>query len=161
MPKMSDVSLQWNPDAAADKIADVVTEALWLFGQDTLKEATPMVPLDTGTLRRSGTVSVELPNPEEAYSRAKSKTQKTADEVSARNVRGKNPALYVSYNTPYAVWLHETNTWKPRAWKRTAGGKIREKPAVGEWKWLEKALAITKTRLNRYIMRAKRKKGIT
>ena len=160
MPKGSECKIDWKGLQALGKIKEVLSEALWLMGQDTIREAQNMVPLDTGTLRRSATVSVTLPDVNTEHQKAKSGSGTKSTSLDKPAPRNKNMVVYVSYNTPYALWLHETPTWKPRDWKRTLSGHKRDKPAVGEWKWLDKASAITKKRLVRYVTRARAKAGI-
>ena len=162
---MSDVRVEWHGDDAADKLQRVVEEMLWLAGQDAITQAMNNVPLDTGTLRRSGTVTVEkLPEAAAVYHEAqggKGNKGKTIGK-SAPRMGGKprDRRVFVSYNTPYAIWLHESPNWKPRDWKVTAAGRRVTKPAVGSWKWLEKALPAVKRRWPVYLARAKRKAGI-
>ena len=162
---MSDVRVEWFGDDAADRIQRTVEEMLWLAGQDAITQAMNNVPLDTGTLRRSGTVTVErLPEAAKVYSEAQSGSGSRGKTIgkSAPRMGGKpiDRRVFVSYNTPYAIWLHESPDWKPRDWKVTAAGHRVTKPAVGSWKWLEKALPVVKKRWPVYLARAKRKAGI-
>lgn len=184
------VEIKWDDRAAKDKIQRVVEEALWLAGQNAITLAMPNVPLDTGTLRRSGTVTMDrLPDKQLAYEYAvdgrgnRGTSTKRGVEAPRSARRWKDIVVYVSYNTPYAIWLHESPNWRPRAWKwtswksrkgkeafyrierRNEQGKkeFREKipkPAVGTWKWLEKALPTVKRRWSGYVSRAKRKVGL-
>jgi|LAHU01.1.fsa_nt_gb hypothetical protein len=151
------VSLIWHKDI--EEVPEkIVMEALWLVGQDTIKEAMNNIPLDTGTLRRSGTVTVgALPDAKAVYAFAPFMSTKTAYEGM---VLGPLKVVYVSYNTPYARRLHEDMSWKPRAWKygRRKGKTIRiPKPAVGGPKWIERALPRAWSRLPQMIARARRK----
>lgn len=164
---MSDVRVEWHGDDAADKLQRVVEEMLWLAGQDAITQAMNNVPLDTGTLRRSGTVTMDrLPDKQLVYeyavdgrgNRGTSTKRGTPAPQSSR--RWKDMTVFVSYNTPYAIWLHESPDWKPRNWKVTAAGHRVTKPAVGCWKWLEKALPAVKRCWPVYLARAKRKAGI-
>jgi hypothetical protein len=121
-------------------------EALWAQGQAVIAEAQKarLVPIETGTLRRSAFVSVNnLPDPDAIYQGAKSRRQAQAQ---GNPPAGGGPAVrvFVSYNTPYAARLHENLDWRPRAWKRTAMGTVVAKPAEGGPKWVEKALALAK-----------------
>lgn len=163
---MSDVRLEWHGDDIMRKLQAVVSETLWLAGQDAITQSMNNIPLDTGTLRRSGTVTVdELPKPEDVYSEAqggsgnRGETTKNADNAPPSG-NPNNPKVYVSYNTPYAVCLHENMGWSPRSTKVTASGNVVSKPAVGGPKWLEKALPTIKKRWGTYIARAKRKVGL-
>ncbi len=164
---MSDVRVEWHGDDAADKLQRVVEEMLWLAGQDAITQAMNNVPLDTGTLRRSGTVTMDrLPDKQLAYEYAvdgkgsRGTTTKKGTDAPRSARRWKDINVFVSYNTPYAIWLHESPDWKPRNWKVTAAGRRVTKPAVGSWKWLEKALPKVKSRWSVYLARAKRKAGI-
>lgn len=163
---MSSVKLDWHGDKVMDKLQQVTLEMLWLAGQDTITQAINGIPLDTGTLRRSGTVTVDkLPDPEGVYNSAQNgrgnrgETAKDAgDAPGSSNPSG--PVVYVSYNTPYAKRLHESLSWSPRDWKRTATGRIVDKPAVGGAKWLERALPKVKKRWRTYAERARKKVGL-
>lgn len=161
------VEIKWDDRAAKDKIQRVIEEALWLAGQDVITKAMNNVPLDTGTLRRSGTVTMNcLPDKRLAYEYAidgkgnRGTSTKKGVETPKSKRRWKDIVVYVSYNTPYAIWLHESPNWHPRGWRRTAKGNRVEKPAVGKWKWLEKALPAVKRRWNTYVSHAKRKAGL-
>lgn len=156
---MSDAQVNWKGKEAVDYMTAVTAEALWLMGQDALTEAMNDVPLDTGTLRRSGVVTVnQLPNPGSVYATAKTGSGNKSVTAAQKNVPDKTATkVYVSYNTPYAIWLHETNKWNPRDWKRTAAGNKVQKPAVGRWKWLSRALSVVKNRIPVYVARAQAK----
>ena len=127
--------------------------ALWLAGHVVVDRATPDVPLDTGTLRRSAVVSTQLPDMQTVFNAvsAGSFGLKMYDKPPGKSITsGKSIGfistglvdMYVSYNTPYAARLHEgIPPWTPRAWKILPGSrKIAEKPAVGQPKWLEMAI---------------------
>lgn len=184
------VEIKWNDRAAKDKIQRVIEEALWIAGQNAVTLAMLNVPLDTGTLRRSGTVTMDrLPDKRLAYEYAvdgkgnRGTSTKKGAETPKSKRRWKDIVVYVSYNTPYAIWLHESPNWSPRGWKWTSWKKIKNdkalyrierendkgkkeirekipKPAVGTWKWLEKALPEVKRRWPSYVSRAKRKAGL-
>lgn len=159
------VEIKWDDRAAKDKIQRVVEEALWLAGQDAITQSMPNVPLDTGTLRRSGTVTAgKLPDAKPTYDEAQAgrgnKGKTIGQEAPHTGGRLRDLVVYVSYSTPYAIWLHESPDWRPRGWRLTAKGRRVEKPAVGTWKWLEKALPTVKRRWSGYVSRAKRKAGL-
>lgn len=159
----SGAKFNWFGDIAKDKLRDVVAEFLWLAGQDAITQSVNDVPLDTGTLRRSGVVTVgELPSPEEIYQQAQSgKGNKDSSATAGRpSGGGIRPKVYASYNTPYAIKLHESPHWLPRSWKYTKSGKKVAKPAVGTWKWLSKALLKVQKRAGTYAARARRKVGV-
>lgn len=152
----------WEGADVIKKIDNVALEAAWLAGQDLIAKSINDAPLDTGTLRRSGVVTTDsLPNSETVYSEAKSGSGKKSESAKAgeppMGANARSPRVFVSYNTPYAIWLHESPHWKPRAFKRTAKGRTVQKPAVGRWKWLEAAVPRVSKRWNSYLARAKRK----
>ena len=159
--------LKWNGREVVDAIDQVALETAWLMGQDAITQSINDVPLDTGTLRRSGVVTVDFPPPAaQVYSEAKNGkgkySESARDKAPAPPAADKrNPKVVASYNTPYAIRLHETR-WKPRSWKYTASGKRREKPAVGRNKWLERVLPIIeqRARAGLYLRKAKRKVGL-
>lgn len=162
---MSNVTLEWHGDEAIDKISQVLLETLWLAGQDAITQSMNSIPLDTGTLRRSGTVTVDaLPSPSSVYETAQNgkgnrgETAKGGDAPASDDPLA--PKVYVSFNTPYAIHLHEDMTWSPRYWKVTASGNVIPKPAVGGPKWLERALPIIKKRWSAYAARARKKVGV-
>ncbi len=160
---MSKTVVHWDARTAEAKIQQVVIEALWLAGQNAITLAMNDVPLDTGTLRRSGTVTVDtLPEAQQVYREASSGKGNKGKTIgaSAPKSSSKAPTVYVSYNTPYAIWLHESQKWTPRAWRKTATGKTVPKPAVGRWKWLENVLPKVRSRWDAYVTRAKRKVGL-
>jgi hypothetical protein len=141
-------------------VAQASREAAWMAGQLIITLATNNVPLDTGTLRRSAIVTDELPSMQEIYERAKSIDQ-TKTPISATNILTGKVKLHISYNTPYAAWLHETTKWKPRPWKRMPDGGVDVKPAVGGPKWLENALNIVRPQIGKIIQRAFKKRGVS
>jgi hypothetical protein len=124
---------------------------LWKAGHLALNYATNDVPLETGTLRRSGVVSMKLPNMMDIYNAASSGSlglsnysepaKKSVSKSGRVNASaGGLVKMYVSYNTPYAAFLHENMKWTPRAWKYLDTGRRPRprvtKPAVGRPKYL-------------------------
>ncbi len=88
----------------AEKVAlEAAMKALMTGGEAILTEAINDTPLETGTLRRSGTVTRGgLPDAEQVFGSAQSGTgQKQGRKV------GSEQAVYVSFNTPYALPVHE------------------------------------------------------
>lgn len=73
------VTLRWNGDAATTKIRDAAAHGLKLAAEHVLAESTKVVPIEEGTLSKSGATSVDP-------------ATLTAT---------------VSYDTPYAVRQHE------------------------------------------------------
>lgn len=100
-----------------------------MHGQAVVTQAQrdKLVPIDTGTLRRSSVVTLaRLPNPEEAYQAALGgKPKNDKPETAAKNKTSPLKA-WVSWNTPYAEWLHETFDWKPRRPRKEGGPKWAE-----------------------------------
>ncbi|MEG1501959.1 MAG: hypothetical protein RR203_02465 [Synergistaceae bacterium] len=163
----SGCKVKWEGAKVLSTIEYVAREAIWLMGQDTITQSINDVPVDTGTLRRSGVVTVDAPpNATTVYSEAKEskgkKSESAKDKTAPRTLSKRHPKVVVSYNTPYAIKLHESKEWRPRAYKYTARGNKVAKPAVGTWKWLEKALPKVHKRNNSgfYLRRAKKKVGL-
>jgi hypothetical protein len=79
--------------------------ALRAGAEAILTEAIDEAPVDTGTLRRSGTVTVgNLPDGAQVYAAAEggvSMAKAFPGEI------GKEQAVYISFNTPYARRQHE------------------------------------------------------
>jgi len=92
------------------KEAVIVAEAAGLKALRTgaeaiLTEAIDETPIDTGTLRRSGTVTVgKLPDSARIYEAAESGNE--MKDAFPENI-GKEKAVYISFNTPYARRQHE------------------------------------------------------
>lgn len=126
-------------------------KALWMQGQAVIAQADKdkLVPIETATLRRSSVVTLErLPNPDVVHEEAKKlKGERKVRSDDPKSATGDVKKAWVSYNTPYAEYLHENTNWEPRDWRRTAGGKIAPSPKEGGPKWLEKALASVKDKL--------------
>ena len=164
--------LKWNGREVVDAIDQVALETAWLMGQDAITQSINDVPLDTGTLRRSGVVTVDYPPPAaQVYSEAKNGkgkySESARDKAPAPAAADKrNPKVVASYNTPYAIRLHETR-WRPRNWKYSSWKRSKRsledvisrtvkldekgkalylekipKPAVGRNKWLDRVLPI-------------------
>ena len=187
----SGCKLKWEGDKVMSTIERIALEALWFAGQDAITQSLNDVPLDTGTLRRSGVVTVDAPPQAAAvYSEAQSGKGRKSDSVKDKEspaptpANKRSPKVVASYNTPYAIRLHET-TWKPRAWKYSSWKRsIRKdamsrsvklddkdnalylekipKPAVGRNKWLERAIPTVLKRMQSgvYLRRAKKKVGL-
>lgn len=152
-------SFKWHGERIKQLKEEAIAEALWKAAQYAIAEAEPNIPLETGTLRRSGIATFkELPDANAVYERAK--TGKPA-EGEKRRQKGRFGALvnlFVSYNTPYAARLHENLEWKPRAFKRLRG-RIIPKPAVGGPKWLEAAVPKAKARIVSFLREEMKRRG--
>ena len=138
---------KWRIKEAVKIAEEAGLKALRTGAEAILTEAIDEAPVDTGTLRRSGTVTVgKLPDGERVYEAAESGTEmKDAfpDKI------GQEKAVYISFNTPYARRQHEELDYNhPR------GGKAkyledpfnREKSKVLKYadKQIKKALRETK-----------------
>jgi hypothetical protein len=96
---------KWRTKEAVEIALKAGMEALMTGGEKIITEATNNVPIETGTLRRSATVSPGgLPNSQQIYEAAMA-GQTT--KFSLDKPLGKEKAVYVSYNTPYARRQHE------------------------------------------------------
>lgn len=151
------MSLDWHGEEAERLLVQCQKEALWQVGQDAISGAMMSVPIDTGTLRRSAVVSVgQLPNPSAVYDRAKVGEVEGSRLLSST---AKDVTVFVSYNTPYAIRLHEDLTWKPRKFSYTAQGNMVTKPRLGKPKWLEKQMPASWAKLRGFLAREMRKSG--
>lgn len=138
---MSTVSIRWNGGDVIRATHEAVAEALWMAGQDAVRRAQNDIPLDTGALRRSYAVTINvLPDPVAEYDRALA-----GIEPSNSFPGDAGMVAYVSYNTPYAPFLHENLTWRPRL--------------TGGPKWLEKNVPAAMKKFPAFLLRAMRKRG--
>ena len=114
---------KWRIKEAVKIAEEAGLKALRTGAEAILTEAIDEAPVDTGTLRRSGTVTVgKLPDGERVYEAAESGTEmKDAfpDKI------GQEKAVYISFNTPYARRMHEDLGYTP---KRGGGPKYLETP---------------------------------
>jgi len=104
---MTRARLQWSGAAAVRQIRTHAARGLLLGAEHVLDEASRLVPIDEGTLQRSGTVSVD-PSALKAA---------------------------VSYDTPYAVPVHERLNARHLPGRRAKYLEIPmadEAPVVGE-----------------------------
>ena len=96
---------KWRIKEAVKITEDAALKALRTGAEAILTEAIDETPVETGTLRRSGTVTVGgLPDGEQVYEAAESGTEM---KNAFPQPIGKEKAVYVSYNTPYARRQHE------------------------------------------------------
>jgi len=96
---------RWRTKEAV-KIAEAAgLKALRTGAEAILTEAIDETPIDTGTLRRSGTVTVgALPDGAQVYEAAESGSDM---KDAFPGPEGKEKAVYISFNTPYARRQHE------------------------------------------------------
>jgi len=96
---------KWRTKEAVKIAEEAGLKALRTGAEAILTEAIDQAPIDTGTLRRSGTVTVGgLPDGAQVFEAAEAGNEmKDAfpDPV------GKEKAVYISFNTPYARRQHE------------------------------------------------------
>jgi hypothetical protein len=98
-------TVKWRGKEAVKIAQEAGLKALRTGGEKILTEAIKAAPVDTGTLRRSGTVTVgALPEFERVYESAKA-----GNEMGKAfpGETGKEKAVYVSFSTPYALRQHE------------------------------------------------------
>lgn len=96
---------EWRIKEAVKIAEEAALKALRTGAEAILTEAIDETPIDTGTLRRSGTVTVgALPDGAQVYEAAESgRDMKDAFPGS----EGKEKVVYISFNTPYARRQHE------------------------------------------------------
>jgi len=96
---------KWRIKEAVKIAEDAGLKALRTGAEAILTEAIDETPIDTGTLRRSGTVTVgALPDGAQVYEAAESGTE-MKDAFPGQE--GKEKAVYISFSTPYARRQHE------------------------------------------------------
>ena len=96
---------KWRIKEAVKIAEEAGLKALRTGAEAILTEAIDEAPVDTGTLRRSGTVTVGgLPDGAQVYAAAESGSD-MKDAFSGPE--GKEKAVYISFNTPYARRQHE------------------------------------------------------
>ena len=121
---------KWRIKEAVKIAEEAGLKALRTGAETILTESIDETPVETGTLRRSGTVTVgALPDSAQVYEAAESGTEmKDAfpDKI------GKKQAVYISFNTPYARVQHEdlyynqkTGELEQRALNHPLGGKAK------------------------------------
>jgi hypothetical protein len=96
---------KWRIKEAVKIAEEAGLKALRTGAEAILTEAIDEAPVDTGTLRRSGTVTVgAVPDASQVYEAAES----GSDMRNAfPGTEGKEKAVYISFNTPYARRQHE------------------------------------------------------
>ena len=96
---------KWRIKEAVKIAEEAGLKALRTGAEAILTEAIDEAPVDTGTLRRSGTVTVgKLPDGEQVYEAAKDGSE--MKDAFPEKI-GKEKAVYISFNTPYARRQHE------------------------------------------------------
>jgi hypothetical protein len=96
---------KWRIKEAVKIAEEAGLKALRTGAEAILTEAIDETPIDTGTLRRSGTVTVgALPDGAQVYETAESGSEM---KNAFPGPEGKEKAVYISFNTPYARRQHE------------------------------------------------------
>ena len=96
---------KWRIKEAVKIAEEAGLKALRTGAEAILMEAIDETPIDTGTLRRSGTVTVgALPDGAQVYEAAESGSEM---KNAFPGPEGKEKAVYISFNTPYARRQHE------------------------------------------------------
>ena len=96
---------KWHIKEAVKIAEEAALKALRTGAEAILTEAIDETPIDTGTLRRSGTVTVgALPDGEQVYEAAESGSNM---KNAFPGAEGKEKAVYISFSTPYARRQHE------------------------------------------------------
>jgi len=107
---------KWRTKEAVKIAQEAGLKALRTGAEAILTEAIDETPIDTGTLRRSGTVTVgALPDGARVYESAAAGTE-MKDAYPGKE--GKEKAVYISFNTSYARGQHEELDYRhPRGGK--------------------------------------------
>ena len=96
---------KWHIKKAVKIAEEAGLRALRTGAEAILTEAIDETPIETGTLRRSGTVTVgALPDGAQVYEAAEAGTEM---KDAFPGEIGKEKAVYVSFSTPYARRQHE------------------------------------------------------
>ena len=96
---------KWRIKEAVKIAEEAGLKALRTGAEAILTEAIDEAPIDTGTLRRSGTVTVgKLPDGERVFEAAEAGNEM---KDAFPGPEGKEKAVYISFSTPYARRQHE------------------------------------------------------
>ena len=132
---------KWRTKEAVKIAEEAGLKALRTGGEAILTEAIDQAPIDTGTLRRSGTVTVgKLPDSARIYEAAEAGNE--MKDAFPEPV-GKEKAVYISFNTPYARRQHEELDY--------------EHPRGGKAKYLEDPFNRNKDKVIKYVNKKIRK----
>lgn len=96
--------IKWHGDIISAKFDNALNEGLFESAHELLKRAGDSVPHDAGVLEASGTVRADAhPDSQSIFNAAEGlvSQENAYPQVGARKV------VYVSYNTPYAIRVHE------------------------------------------------------
>ena len=126
---------KWRIKEAVKIAEEAGLKALRTGAEAILTEAMDETPVDTGTLRRSGTVTVgKRPDGVQVYAAAEAGTDMAKAFPSEI---GKEKAVYISFSTPYARRQHEELDW--------------EHPLGGGPKYLETPFNRNKNKVLKYV----------
>ncbi len=139
---------KWRIKEAVKIAEDAGLKALRTGAEAILTEAIDEAPIDTGTLRRSGTVTVGgLPPDSEAIYQASKRKKEGGQRKSHKKAFlepvGTENAVYISFNTPYARRQHEEIDY--------------EHPRGGKAKYLEDPFNRNKDKVIKYVNKKIRK----
>jgi len=96
---------KWRIKEAVNIAEEAALKALRTGAESILTEAINETPIETGTLRRSGTVTVGgLPDGAQVYEAAESGSDM---KDAFPGPEGKEKAVYISFSTPYSRRQHE------------------------------------------------------
>jgi hypothetical protein len=138
---------KWRIKEAVKIAEEAGLKALRTGAEAILTEAIDETPIDTGTLRRSGTVTVGgLPDGAQVYEAAESGSDM---KDAFPGPEGKEKAVYISFNTPYARRMHEDLGYTP---KRGGGPKYLETPFNAN---KDKVLKMAETKVKKALRDAK------
>ena len=138
---------KWRIKEATKIVEEAALKALRTGAEAVLTEAIDEAPVDTGTLRRSGTVTVgKLPDGARVYEAAEAGNE-MKDAFPGKS--GKEKAEYISFNTPYARRMHEDLGYTP---KRGGGPKYLETPFNAN---KDKVLKMAETKVKKALRDAK------
>ena len=125
---------KWRIKEAVKIAEEAGLKALRTGAEAILTEAIDETPVDTGTLRRSGTVTVgKLPDSARIYEAAEAGNE--MKDAFPEKI-GKEKAVYISFNTPYARRQHEELDY--------------EHPRGGKAKYLETPFNANKKKVLKY-----------
>jgi len=117
---------------AMNVVQGAVSRALRDLAEATLTDAIDRCPVDTGTLRRSGTVTAgNPPNADLIFRSAQAGGNHNGDKAQTGG-----QVFYVSFNTPYARRQHEG---------------VYDHPRGGEREYLKKAMESIAPKASRYV----------
>ena len=138
---------KWRIKEAVKIAEEAGLKALRTGAEAILTEAIDEAPIDTGTLRRSGTVTVgKLPDGARVFEAAEAGNE-MKDAFPGKI--GKEKAVYISFNTPYARRMHEDLGYTP---KRGGGPKYLETPFNAN---KDKVLKMAETKVKKALRDAK------